>query len=184
MPALPGHCQPLPSSARTLTDTKQRTSRRLLSLINKTAIFSIVIVTRSTSPGGRTFRSAFLTGACRPPVGVYMVSTFDLDAQGGHVAHRPKSWFLDSPLHALKLCSLLLMSRRNGLTGVSHPGALSAVMSESRCRCPQLLRAPICTGHLDSSSNATEVAACPCAVYADRHNFSKIASCRLRDCRG
>ena len=39
------------------------TSRRLLSLINKTAIFSIVIVTRSTSPGVRTFRSAFLMTA-------------------------------------------------------------------------------------------------------------------------
>ena len=29
----------------------------------------------------------------RPPVGVYMVSTFDLDAQGGHVAHRQKAGF-------------------------------------------------------------------------------------------
>ena len=51
-------------------DTNQRTSRRLLSLINKTAIFSTVIVTRSTHvsrAGGRTSRSAFWTGPC-PPV--------------------------------------------------------------------------------------------------------------------
>ncbi len=52
---------------------------------------------------------------------VHMVSTFDLDAQGGHVANYPKSWFLNSLLHALNLCSSLLLPYvQENWSGVSH----------------------------------------------------------------
>ena len=72
MPALPGHCQPLPLCARTVTDTNQQTSRHLLSLINKTAMLysasSHSDRDQEHVSRGTTFRSAFLTGSCQFPI--------------------------------------------------------------------------------------------------------------------
>ena len=53
-------------------DTNQRTSRRFLSLINKTAIISTVIVTRSTHVSrGTNFPVGFFDRALVVPLGTY-----------------------------------------------------------------------------------------------------------------
>ena len=87
-------------------------------------------VIRSTSPGGRTFRSAFLTGSCRPPGDVWhpvfvraecwpLRPPQNAGLSGCHVDHPPECCLLDSPLCALRSCIMLFTSGRNGLACVS-----------------------------------------------------------------